>query len=268
MKFWSYRQRKHPVPTLDDIKEEKRLANELNGESNRNTLDNIIEYQNKNIAYFNERAVLSFPQFYILLLVVINAIISFFGLFFLISLISRFNLLIPSQKVLIFISTIFLVVILCFINSKLIELGIVIVTVDRLRKKMKWNKFLSKEFKLSIKEAYRYAISQEDMPVRKILDWKLAICRDYAKLTASLLYNLFPDYELYFIDMHEHVVAGIKLDNEIYVLDPHYDNPTPTSVLKLDEWLIINNSNEHELSFTPILALKTDFGCKAVQTIL
>lgn len=275
MKFWFYRQRKHPVPTLEDIKEAKRLAKELKGESDRKTLDNIIEYQNRNIAYFNERTVFSFSQFYILLLSVIIAIIPFFWFSFLISLISGFTPLLPLQKGLM----VFLFVILCFINSRLIQLGIVIVTVDRLRKKMKWNKFLSKEFKLSIKEAYRYAISQEDMPVRKILDWRLAICRDYAKLTASLLYNLFPDYELYFFDMPGHVVAGIKLDNEIYVLDPHYDNPTPPSVLKLDEWLIKkelntenffegkiqflqfeiiihnDNSNEHEVSF------KSKVGC-------
>ena len=103
---------------------------------------------------------------------------------------------------------------------------------------MKWNKILSKEYIQSIKEAYKYVINQNDMPVKKILDWKLAICRDYARLTASLLFILFPDSELYFIDMYHHVVAGIKFNNEIYVFDPHYGNPTPQTVLKLDEWLI------------------------------
>jgi hypothetical protein len=34
------------------------------------------------------------------------------------------------------------------------------------------------------------------------------------------------------------VVAGIKFDNEIYIFDPDYDNPTPPPVLKLDDWLI------------------------------
>lgn len=46
-----------PVPTLEDIKEAEQLAKKLKGNSDKDTLDNIMGYQNKNIVYFNERNV-------------------------------------------------------------------------------------------------------------------------------------------------------------------------------------------------------------------
>ncbi|MBZ0174445.1 MAG: hypothetical protein OIN84_10870 [Candidatus Methanoperedens sp.] len=204
-----------PVPTSEDIKEAEDLAKKLKGNSSRDTLDNIIKYQNENIAYFNERAVCLDAFIYSII----------FGLLVILSLVPA----VSSQTLLIIYITF---LIFC-------QLGIIMVTVDRFRKKMKWKKekFHLKELIQSIIEASKYGIFQKDMPVKKILDWKLAICRDYARLTASLLRNLFPDSELYFIFMHDHVVAGIKINNEINVFDPHYDNPTPPTVLKLDEWL-------------------------------
>ena len=208
----------NPVPTPEDIKEAQHLAKKLKRDSDKDTLDNIIRFQNENIAYFNERNVSS-DAF-------ICSII--FGL-----------LVIPYLVPIASLPTIFIIFIAILILG---QLGIIMVTVDRFRKKMKWKQeqFHLKELIQSIKEALKYAngIIQKNMPVKKILDWKLAICPDYARLTASLLSILFPNSELYFIYMYHHVVAGIKFNNEIYVFDPHYDNPTPPTVLKLDDWLI------------------------------
>lgn len=202
----------NPVPTLEDIKEAEHLAKELKGDSTKDTLDEIIRFQNENIAYFNEKSV--FPD------AIIFGFI--FGLFLFILILMQ----IPSiEMIFIFLA----------LSIVLPAISIIMVTVDRFRKNKKWNKFLSKEYVQSIKEVYRYVIYQ-DIPVKKILDWKLAICKDYARLTASLILNLFPNSKLYFIYKYHHVVAGIRFNNEIYVFDPHYDHPTP--VLKLDDWLI------------------------------
>jgi hypothetical protein len=206
-----------------------------------------------NVAYFNERTIIAFSQVHILLLSFITAIVPLFLISYLISSIPISTQILPRQKGALAMGIIVIFGVIFFINYKLIQLGIKMVTVDRLRKKMKWDKAISKEFWQSFKEAGRYTIKQENMPVKTILDWRLAICRDYARLIASLLYNLFPDKELYFIDMPGHVVAGIKLDNEIYILDPHYDNSTPPSVLKLNEWLI-----KEELNAENFLSEKKD----------
>ena len=73
---------------------------------------------------------------------------------------------------------------------------------------------------------------QLSLPVNKLLDHKLAVCRDYAKLTASLLFNVYPDSEVYFITIPQHVAAGIKIKNKIYVLDQRLP------ILTTDNWLI------------------------------
>lgn len=201
----------NPFPTPEDIKEAEDLAIKLKGDSDKGTLDNIIKYQNENIAYFNEKPAIR------------NAII--FWVFISILLILYLQIQSLTKIFFIFFAAIVLPV-----------SGIIMVSLDRFRKKDKWKTFLSKEFIRSIIEV-RYVIYQ-DIPVKKILDWKLAICKDYARLTASLLCILFPNSELYFIYEDAHVVSGIKFNNEIYVFDPLYDNPTPPKVLKLDDWLI------------------------------
>lgn len=48
---------------------------------------------------------------------------------------------------------------------------------------------------------------------------KLGICRDYAKLTAALLLNLYPTSDICFSSKLGHVAAGIRVRNKIYILD-------------------------------------------------
>lgn len=68
-----------------------------------------------------------------------------------------------------------------------------------------------------------------------LLKYRLAICRDYAKLTAVLLYNLFPNNPIYFILIPRHVAAGIEINGKLYILDQKL------SVMTLDGWLRIWN---------------------------
>jgi predicted transglutaminase-like protease len=73
---------------------------------------------------------------------------------------------------------------------------------------------------------------RSNLAVDKILEYELAVCGDYAKLTASLFFHIFPDSELYFITIPSHVAVGIKITNECYVFDKRLP------ILSLDKWLI------------------------------
>ncbi len=73
---------------------------------------------------------------------------------------------------------------------------------------------------------------QLSLPVNKILDYRMAICRDYAKLTAALLFNLYPNAKIYFFKILRHVATAIKIDGKYYILDQQLP------VLTIDGWLI------------------------------
>jgi predicted transglutaminase-like protease len=56
------------------------------------------------------------------------------------------------------------------------------------------------------------------LPVENILQYHLVICRDYAKLTATLLMNYSKD-NICFITIPYHVTTAIEVRDKIYVLD-------------------------------------------------
>jgi len=62
-------------------------------------------------------------------------------------------------------------------------------------------------------------------------DRKLGICRDYAKLTACLLSNIYKDVEIYFLHSAGHVATGMKIENELYILDQH------PPLLRISQWI-------------------------------
>src|SRR5690606_25490069 len=57
------------------------------------------------------------------------------------------------------------------------------------------------------------------IPMNALLENKLGVCRDYAKLTACLLSNIYPDEEIYFAHAPGHIATGIKIENKLYMLD-------------------------------------------------
>lgn len=57
------------------------------------------------------------------------------------------------------------------------------------------------------------------LPVSKTIKYQLAICGDYAKLTATILLNLYPNSRLFFFKIPRHVATGIGINNKIYILD-------------------------------------------------
>ncbi len=92
------------------------------------------------------------------------------------------------------------------------------------------------------------------LPIDKILEDKLAVCRDYAKLTASLLFKIYPESELYFFKTLWHRAVGIKVNNKIYVLDQCLP------ILTTDNWLKENKGAEVYIS-----KLKRDSGIKIIE---
>jgi predicted transglutaminase-like protease len=68
-----------------------------------------------------------------------------------------------------------------------------------------------------------------------LLKNKLGVCRDYAKLTACLLSNIYRDKEIYFASTSTHVATGIMFE-ELYFLDQHLP------VLTVNKWHILNPS--------------------------
>ena len=180
----------------------KKLAERLKGDSEKETLTNILEWQDRNIPPWWERWPLV-PIFLILILVLITLL----------------SLLLFSPIFRLLIAGILAMIIISMMVYLYIRYGIF------LREKSIKEKI--SRFKEVVEDTFRLSL-----PVDKILEYKLAVCRDYAKLTASLLFNVYPDSELYFISIPRHVAAGIKIKNKCYVLDKRLP------ILSLDKWLI------------------------------
>jgi predicted transglutaminase-like protease len=63
-----------------------------------------------------------------------------------------------------------------------------------------------------------------------LLENKLGVCRDYAKMTACLLSNIYPNAEIYFASAPGHVATGINIENRLYMLDQRLP------ILTIDRW--------------------------------
>jgi len=254
------------IPTKEDIENDelKTLAKRLKGDSEKETLTNILEWQDRNIQYWWERypfdlsltflipyssilvltilLLFLLPLYYFkfqafalvtVLLVVFfllfslyNIMLRVFYLFLflpIVYLITNFAIRIPilAQNILPYT----LIYVGCLGAIALVMVYLSIRYRVFLREKPVKEK-ISKYFEV-VNDTFR-----SSLPVDKILEYKLAVCRDYAKLTASLLFNIYPDSELYFITIPSHVAVGINIKNKIYVLDKRLP------ILSLDKWLI------------------------------
>lgn len=78
---------------------------------------------------------------------------------------------------------------------------------------------------------YEFGDTFKSLPIKIILKYHLAICQDYAKFTSALLWNIYPDSELCFVKIPQHVATAIKINNKMYVLDQHLP------VLTLEKWV-------------------------------
>jgi predicted transglutaminase-like protease len=181
-------------PTLAE-RENKRireLADRLEAGSEKETLANISEWHNNNMIYWYERYQLS-------TLLVVSIIISLVGIF--------------ESFILRFWWLWWLDVIFGTISATLLTI-IVLMIIDYRK----------------ISPKYFFYVFWNSISIDFLLDKKLAICRDYAKLTASLLFNIYPEKDIYFVHARSHVAIGIIDENKLYVLDKYLP------VTTIDRW--------------------------------
>lgn len=234
------------LPDLKDIKnkELRKLAKRLKNKSKKETLTNIVDWQERNIRGWTDRVYL-FLIFYAYIFAFFTYLSLVFNVSWIFVLILLFIAIINMTilvSVFIPLLTYFVFLFLLLIKispesttkvtptltlSAFILGGLTAMMIYLI---MKYNHFrLTKDSKTS---KILFDIFHITLPVEKILNYRLAICRDYAKLTASLLFNMYPDSELYFITILGHVATGMKIKNKTYVLDQRLP------ILSMDNWLI------------------------------
>lgn len=189
-----------PTPKEIDSEEISKLTKRLKGESEKETLTNILEWQDRNIRFWHERWIGNLSVFGIICIVLFLLFLSLFiwSLPYIGGGALRVNLEILS--LLIFIGIMIGIVICIFLMCYLFLLRFT-----------RYNKIGWKAV------YYIYYTLFPNLPVNKIMEYKLALCRDYTRLTASLLFNLYS--EVFFIKTTWHETVGVKLKDEIYVLD-------------------------------------------------
>lgn len=167
----------------------KELANRLKADSKKETLTNISEWQSNNLKYWFERFPLS------------NILIGFSVSFIVFLIISSVVYGISHVYI---IWLWWLVEILGIITATLLAVTILMFIYYR---------------KLSLKHFFK--IFRSNLSPDFLLEKKLAVCRDYAKLSASLLFNIYPETDIYFVQATSHVATGIFVDEKLYILDKY-----------------------------------------------
>ena len=232
IKWWFLRQLfyKQFLPSEEDLKsgEARKLLKVLTGGSYKETLTNIVEWQERNIQYWDERAdmfnlllVLSTIAFVFVLLPVQQ----YWWILPLIILCFYFSgNFLPYFISALLLATEVIVAIVVFVyvaNTSVIIMTIGLsVIFGSILSLLLYGILKYRHLKRVVPE-FRFGDSFKiSLPVEKILQYRLAICRDYAKLTATLLMNFFNSKDnIYFISIPNHVATAIEIKNKIYVLD-------------------------------------------------
>jgi len=178
-------------PSLADRENSRirELANRLKADSKKETLTNISEWQNNNLKYWFERFPLS------------SILIGFSVSFILFLIISRVVYGISHVYI---IWLWWLVEILGIITATLLAVTILMFIYYR---------------KLSLKHFFK--IFRSNLSPDFLLEKKLAVCRDYAKLSANLLFNIYPESYIYFVHATMHLATGIFVEEKLYILDKY-----------------------------------------------
>ncbi len=225
--------KKQFLPSLEDIENEelKGLANKLKGDSDKETLTNILEWEERNILGWTDRMYMFSILYFLLILssyflpIEPSIIKNLFIIFLFIMVFINFTMVLSYYLLLIgFILVLFSWIFLInpmkaqqmfpvhsFVLLSIL-FGAFISLIAYLLLKYRGIKYQIPEFR--IRDTFELTL-----PVKKILKYKLAICRDYAKLTASLLFSLYPDTTVYFFTILGHVAAAVKIKDKYYILD-------------------------------------------------
>jgi predicted transglutaminase-like protease len=182
--------------------EVQELAKRFKGASHKETLTNVLEWEDRNIIFWFERYPLV-PALIALSPILLVASVSF---------------VINLQRLNNPIVTYF------FVITSTIYATIFSITYL----------MLSYYRKIPIKEMFN--VAKFSLPIRFFLKRRLGVCRDYAKFTACLLSNIYQGSEIYFATTRTHSATGIRIENKVYMLDQHLP------ILTIDKWHILNPS--------------------------
>jgi predicted transglutaminase-like protease len=186
-------------PSTAERKNERiqELANLLKADSEKEALTNIQEWQNKNISFWYERYPLAQAIWMPLPFLIFTALF-------------LCNPIIKS--VMLAYLSVIIIVCICISASSLL-LSVDMVYSYRKLSLKQWNN-----------------IFPNSISVNTILENKLGVCRDYAKITSALLFNIYPEREVYFVHARSHVAVGFKIQGKTYVLDKYLP------VTTIDRW--------------------------------
>ena len=241
--------KKQFLPNSDELdnKDVKGLLERLKGESEKETLSNLLEWQNRNITFWMDRMYYTLFLYFLLIASIYflpisnNAMKNILPLLLVLIGAVNFTLMLSYgitliATILIFIVGVFTinplqaqkfypvtqVVILSLIFGALLALIFYLI--------LKYSALKSRIPGFKLEDTFNISLQ-----VDKILKYRLAVCKDYAKLTAVLLHNLYPTNQIYFISIPRHVAAGIEVNGKLYILDQKLP------VLTLDSWLRVWN---------------------------
>jgi len=207
------------IPSIKEIHsyEIKQLSKQLKSDSIAETLNNVLEWQENNIAYWSERAV--------------ECIIFWFCMFS--PIIASLFIALSNWDLNNFWTYLFKILI-DYYDYLLIVFGVIICSLF-----CKYLMFSSTKI-LDIVKMILLTFYPPPISPSKVLKYKKAVCRDYAKLTIALLLNLFPNSNLYLITHFMHVAAAIEINGKIYVIDQRLP------ICEINTW-IKRQSSHHKL---------------------
>uniref|UniRef100_A0A7V3NTZ4 Transglutaminase-like domain-containing protein n=1 Tax=candidate division WOR-3 bacterium TaxID=2052148 RepID=A0A7V3NTZ4_UNCW3 len=214
------------LPKNEEVEnpEVRSLAKRLKGRNDAETLTNILEWEDRNLKFWDDRWLIPL----MLLVPLVGLVVA--------------EIILLLEKMFVYYILVGFCIGTCF--SIILYL------------KMKYN-----NIKRTIPEFVVNDIFMSSLPMEKILRYRLSICRDYAKLTMSLLLNLYPNGKLYFVEIPGHVAAAVKLDETIYVLDQHLP------ILSLKKWIQVWKNKLGKRKLEPqLLMVKKNDGIKIIKT--
>lgn len=241
--------------TKEDLRATEDLSLILKGRNDGQTITNILDWQEQNIDYWFERS-----ESYI---VVYLAVIATLFLVYMLGV----NLTPATFGIFTFLITIYLIFLVRGSNTVFLALILVLYSAEILYVLMTYGKNLPAFYigfgffigvilsilfeKLLIYRHFKNKKSSSSrityiiemlkltfeikLPIRKLLDYKSAICRDYAILGSTLLIN--SKIEPYYVVIPLHAAAAVKISDEFYVIDQRLP------IRQLDKWLYSNNEN-------------------------
>jgi predicted transglutaminase-like protease len=204
-------------PEKDEVEnsEINELASRLKANSLEETLTNILEWQERNIEFWTERfPIMTLFWYFWLIFIIVYAYAQVFHTLLLLHLLKSQTLVIQIAVWLIqncwWLRWIF--------ASIFVTILLTVILVLHFIRKFPWKK---------IPRCLKNIITPS---INFILENKLGVCTDYAKLTTCLLLNLDPKEPVYFATAPSHVATGKMIGERLYMLDQRLP------ILTIDRW--------------------------------